>query len=340
MNTSLVYKGYPPDHCCCDSTFLLLPDGTWGVIFMTGGNREPEPANHLRLCRSEDEGVSWSEPAVVFQFDDQACLQSTAFVEAGTVTMFMQTHGGSFDNWLVYTTRSTDNGHTWSEPQPFAPAPRRAFVRNRYVSSWGEWFFPLQSYDIVDDPAVSPFQDGSFKTPFVAALITGDQGRTWTQSNRIEPCHAWAENNITELSDGRLVMLIRYDGSGCLYRSESADRGRTWTAAAPTEIPNPGSKFRLHRLSDGRICLVHNPNPATSHPNSKPAAQCHRNPLSLWISDDDMQTWGYREDLITFPGMLAYPDGEVSADESRLRFTFDYNRHDVIFVDVSLPAGG
>jgi len=336
---SLVYKGYPPDHCCCDSCLRIMPDGTWAAIFMTGGKSEPEPENHIRICHSTDSGYTWSKAEVVHQFADRACLLSEVYVEGDVVTMFVETHTGRFGDWKVSTTRSADSGRTWSDLEPFVPAPRRAFVRNRFVASWGEWFLPLQSYDIVDDPTPSPMKDGSFKTPYDAALVSGDQGKTWAQSGRIEPCHAWAESNITELSDGRLVMLVRYDGSGCLYRSDSTDRGRTWTEAEPTSIPNPGSKIRLHRLSDGRICLVHNPNSATSHPNSKRAANCNRNPLSLWMSDDDMRTWGYRQDLIDFPGMLAYPDGIIDDKEEWLHFTFDYNRHDVIYVGVKLPDG-
>ena len=50
-----------------------------------------------------------------------------------------------------------------------------------------------------------------------------------------------------------------------------------------------------------------------------------------------MSSWRHQEDLLTFPGMLAYPDGEVDPTETRLRFTFDYNRHDVIFVDMAIP---
>jgi predicted neuraminidase len=142
---------------------------------------------------------------------------------------------------------------------------------------------------------------------------------------------------VVELGNGRLVMLNRADGTGCLWRSESADRGRTWTDPVPTAIPNPGSKFRLFRLKDGRIVLVHNPNAATSHPNSKYYALCNRNPLALWISDDDLVTWSYQRILTDFPGHLAYPDGVVDETETYVHLVFDYNRHDVIYWGAELP---
>ncbi len=37
------------------------------------------------------------------------------------------------------------------------------------------------------------------------------------------------------------------------------------------------------------------------------------------------------------PAMLAYPDGEVDADERFIHFVFDYNRHGCIYWGAELP---
>ena len=95
--------------------------------------------------------------------------------------------------------------------------------------------------------------------------------------------------------------------------------------SSPSGIPNPGSKFRLFSLSGNRIALLHNPDPA------------RRNPLALWISDNDMVSWDYRKILTDFPGNVQYPDGVISADERFLHFAFDYNRHDLIYWCTELP---
>ena len=323
-----VYKGSPPNHCVCDQALRQFPNGDWGIIFMTGGKHEPELENHIAICRSTDQGATWSPPKTVLRFDDRACLLSEVFVHGGEIHIMGVSHLGRFEDWQVFVLTSKDSGETWGDPVPFKPLLRRAFIRNLYISTWGEWILPYQSYDTMPDPVASPLADGSFKSAVNGALISSDEGGTWEKSTEIGPTAGWAENNLVELRDGRLVMLIRADRTGSLKRTESTDRGRTWAAPVATDIPNPGTKFRLHRLSTGRIVLIHNPNP-------NPGV---RNPLALWTSDDDMETWSHRRTLIDFPGQLQYPDGFVDAAEGYVHFAFDYNRHDLIYVGAKLPT--
>ena len=333
---ALVYKGMPPNVTCCDQALRILPNGEWIVFFMTGGNVEPERANFVALCRSTDQGETWGPLETVLRFEDRACTLTEALVHKGAVILFVNVHAGFFDQWRNYTICSRDGGRTWGRPEEFTPLPRRGFVRNIYRASWEEWVAPFQYYEPTGDLDISPLKDGSFRRMWIGTLVSPDEGRTWVKSNLVGSQY-WAENNVVELRDGRLVMLNRADGTGCLWRSDSADRGRTWSEPQPTEIPNPGAKFRLFRLRDGRIAMIHNPNPRTSHPNSKHYALCNRNPLALWISDDDLSTWGYRRLLTDFPGHLAYPDGVVDEREEYIHFAFDYNRHDVVYWGAKLP---
>jgi predicted neuraminidase len=334
---SLVYKGVAPNCTCCDQALRILPNGEWVVVFMTGGNIEPEPANFVALCRSTNQGETWGPMETVLRRDDRACTLTEALVHGNELIVFVNIHAGYFDRWLNYTIRSRDHGRTWSEPEPFAPLPRRGFVRNIYRASWGDWIMPFQYYEPTGNPDASPLKDGSLEHAQIGTLVSRDEGRTWARSNLV-PGRYWAEANVVELRDGRLVMLNRADLTGCLWRGESTDRGSTWSDPVRTDIPNPGSKFRLFRLRDGRIALIHNPNAQTRHPNSKTYALCNRNPLALWISDDDMQSWGYQRILTDFPGHLAYPDGEVDGNEAYIHFAFDYNRHDIVYWGAGLPG--
>lgn len=325
---AFVYKGSPPDHCVCDQALRQLPNGEWVIIFMTGGDHEPRKENYIAMCRSKDRGVTWGKPETVLRFDNCACLLSEVIVHGQEIRIMAVTHLGFFEDWRNFVLTSRDNGQTWDKPVSFTPMPKRTFLRNLYISTWGEWFLPWQTYDVMPDAAASPLRDGSIKQARNGVLISNDDGKTWTKSASIGPTSGWAENNVVELRDGRLVMLIRADGAGCLRRSESTDRGRTWAQPERTDIPNPGSKFRLHRLSTGRIVLIHNPNPKCGV----------RNPLALWASDDDMKTWTYKRVLTDFPGQLQYPDGFVDEEEGYVHFAFDYNRHDLIYVGARLTG--
>lgn len=333
---SLVYKGNPPNITCCDQALRILPSGEWITFFMTGGSTEPHADNFVALCRSTDQGEAWSPLEVVLKLPDRASTMTEVIVDGDLITLHVQIHRGWFDEWRNYVLRSSDAGHTWSAPEVFAPLPRRGFVRNLYVTTWGDWVLPYQYYPPTGNIDSSPLDDGCFKDMRIGTLVSHDRGQTWTDSNRVHG-RCWAEDNVVELRDGRLVMLIRADGTGCLWRCESPDRGRTWSEPVPTAIPNPGSKFRLFRLRDGRIAMIHNPNPLTSHPNNKHYAQCCRNPLALWVSADDLQTWGYQRLLVDFPGQLAYPDGVLTPDEAWIHFVFDYNRHDIIYYGAQVP---
>jgi len=335
---SLVYKGSIPNHCCCDQALCLLPGGRMVVVFMTGGNKEPEVDNHLRCCWSDDGGRTWSKPREILRFPNRGCCMSQMIVrDDGELTVFANPHDGRFERWDVCTISSRDGGESWSEPRTFEPMPRRAFIRNIIFTSWNEWLMPVQSYANAGRWEESHLDDDSMQRPENGVLISQDKGKTWECSAMVRGANGWAENNIVELSDGRLVMLIRSDGAGVLLRSESTDRGRNWSAPARTTIPNPGSKFRLFKLRDGRIILIHNPNGLTHHINNQPGAQVTRNPLSMWISNDDLQSWGDKRDLTDFPGMLAYPDGMVDAEEQYVHLVFDYNRHDVIYWAAAIP---
>ena len=123
-------------------------------------------------------------------------------------------------------------------------------------------------------------------------------------------------------------MLMRAEYGGFLWRAESGDNGRTWTDAWQTDIPNPTSLAALIRLPDDRIALIHNA------VGGVVGERAQRDPLSIWLSDDEMETWYLREDVIT-GGQLAYPCALIV--DNRLVFSYDRNRREARFVSVDLP---
>ena len=343
--TTIVFDGQRPDSLACDTTLRKMPDGSWAMIMLGGGHTEPLPENRVFITRSQDNGMTWSpmEPidlGVKAKDPNTALVPSELMVHGDRCTMFVATHDGTFGNWKEWVTHSDDSCRTWSQ---LAPAPGRlhdrTFIRNHLVTRDGRVLLPFQHYlRVAETREISQGRRFSPTTnPRNGVLMSEDGGETWAEHGDIrltdnDDYHGWAENNIVELSDGRIAMLIRGDGlGGVLYYAESSDGGRTWPKfAEKTDIPNPGSKATLYGLGGDAVALLHNPNPK------------HRSPLALWVSFDGLKTWPYQRILIPEScdgpeGKLNYPDGFVSSDKQFLHFAFDDNRHRAVYVKAKLP---
>ncbi|HAY83168.1 MAG TPA: hypothetical protein DCY79_25460 [Planctomycetaceae bacterium] len=343
--TQIIFDGISPNKLACDTTLRKMPDGSWVMVMLGGGDTEPLPANRIFLTRSHDLGKTWKplkpiDFGVKKQNAHTALVPSELMVHNHHCTLFLATHDGTFADWKEWLTHSDDSGRTWSELQP-APGRLhdRTFIRNHIVTRDGRILVPFQHYlrvgatrSITNGRRFSPPTN-----PRNGVLMSHDGGRTWKEYGNIrissdDDYHGWAENNIVELADGRIAMIIRADRlGGVLYYAESSDGGRTWPEfARPTAIPNPGSKATLHSLGGDHVALLHNPNPR------------HRSPLALWVSFDGMQTWPYQRVLVAESqdgprGRLNYPDGFVSHDQSTLHFAFDDNRHRGVYYSARLP---
>lgn len=325
--THLIFEGTTPNKLCCDTTLRVMPDGSWAMVMLGGGDKEPLPANNLFLTRSKDQGRTWSamEPirlGVKEKNPERALVPSELMVHNGVCRLFFSNHDGRFMDWTSWYVTSKDGCRTWSEPRPVPDKIHKAtFVRNTLVKRNKELLVPFQHYESADGPV----------NPRNGVMLSKDGGETyelhgWIRISPDDKYRGFAENNVVELSGGRIVMLIRADRlGGVLFRAESQDGGRTWSDASPTDIPNPGSKATLYSLGGDSVALLHNPNPTV------------RNPLSLWVSFDGMKTWPYRRDLVTSPGRLNYPDGFVSRDRKYLHFAYDDNRYKAVYYGARLP---
>jgi len=320
----VIFDGKSPNKLACDTTLREMADGSWVMVMLGGGDREPLPENRVFITRSRDRGKTWLpvEPidlGVKTKNPDMALVPSELMGHAGRWTLFVATHDGHFGNWRSWYTQSDDSCRTWG---PLIPSPgklhRSTFIRNHITTRDGRLMLPFQHYLGPRGPV----------NPRNGVIISKDGGRTWSVHGWIRVSdddnhRSWAENNIVELADGTIAMLIR--ARGALLRTDSRDGGHTWSETYKTKIPNPSSKATLYSLGGNTVALLHNPNPR------------NRNPLALWISFDGLKTWPYRRDLIRWPGRLNYPDGFVSGDRRYLHFAFDDNRHRAIYVGAKLP---
>ena len=348
---SMPYDGFTPNRMVCDTTLRLLPDKSWILFMLAGGDTEPSPLNYTGITRSTDEGRTWTPLAafdVGFPREGKTIGQgpTEVLVRDGRATLFFSTHSKHWANdWRSWYLTSDDSFKTWSKPVEMpGRLKERTFIRPSINARDGRILMPFQHYVGPDAEKDKAPLDRAFTNPRNGVLMSADGGKTWSEHGDVrlttdDRYFGWAEPTIFERADGAIVMLIRADKlGGVLYQAVSADGGRTWPEfAEKTAIPNPGSKATLFPLGGNAVALLHNPNPKV------------RRPLALWISFDGMKTWPYQRVLVEeagpdphYPGKLMkgslnYPDGFVSEDKQWLHFAFDDARHRAVHYSAKLP---
>lgn len=331
------------DTLSCEPILRRMPNGELLLVSQCGDVSEPAPGNRVYVFHSRDEGETWSRPALIREDDGRAVYQTEVTVTGNRVIVYLTLHNGRFVDWVGDRLVSEDCGHTWTSIGPLPGYETYAFPRGGIRLRDGGLMMAVQRYPIsaeendrlrregrmvfdadidrVENHVLVSRDDGAhweaFRGPDVP--MKGATGRKWV----------WSEPTILELRDGRIVMLLRVCGTGCLWRSESRDGGHSFTPAEPTDIPNPNNKPKLLRLQDGRIALIHTPNSTLGFAG--------RNPLAVWLSEDEMETFSDRRVITDFPGVFCYPDG--FSEGGHVLLSIEYNRHDILFVDADLSKG-
>jgi hypothetical protein len=334
------------DTLSCEPILRRMPDGSLLCVSQCGGVTEPAIENRVFAFQSLDEGESWKKIGSVYPETGEAVIATEVMVLDGVVHVFLEVHNGRFLNMRSFVMQSRNSGKTWTDAGPPPHFPTFCFIRSMLPLKNGEIILPCQYFPITAEENARlvlsnhnianlhhqrGMEDARIDHVGNDLIISSDRGQTFERvsgprfSIKGESGRAWIWNEPTlaQLSDGTIVMLLRVDGSGCLWRSESKDNGRTWSEAVQTSIPNPGNKPKLIPLSDGRIALIHTPNPNPSFNG--------RNPLALWISDDDLASFSDQRIITDFPGNYCYPDG--FHENGHILFTIEINRHDILFFD-------
>lgn len=328
------------DMLSCEPILRRMPNGELLCICQCGDVTEPAPGNRVYVFHSLDEGENWSAPVSIYPEDGCAVYATEAVVIGNRMIAYLTIHNGCFLNWVGERMESTDNGYTWKAIGPLPGFETFAFPRGTIRLSNGKLMMACQSYPISPEEnerllkANAKVWDADIDHMENHVLISSDEGMSWdihrapfiTIKGETGRRWIWSEPTLAELSDGRIVMLLRMDGAGCLYRCESKDGGVSFSAPVPIDIPNPSNKPKLISMNDGRIALVHTPNRRQGFK--------WRFPLSVWVSDDDLKTFSDKRIVTDFPGAFSYADGV--SEGNHIRFTIEYNRHDILYVDVDL----
>ncbi len=267
-----------------------LQDGRLMAVFYAGYDHVSMPAERLprggqiACCTSDDEGQTWSPPALLYDSPHDDRDPSICQLKSGRLVCNFfslaksQTPGRDWDGQGTWMVTSDDLGRTWS--------PARQIAADAYCSS------PIR--ELSDGRLILGLYREKTATAVGAVTCSDDGGETWSDVKEIDNGghRLDAETDIIELKDGTLYAAQR----PVMCASVSADRGRTWSVSKPMGFE--GHCPYLLRTADDVILLAHRL-PATS----------------LHYSRDECQTWSENvpvDDVIgAYPSMVNLQDGSV-----------------------------
>jgi len=183
------------------------------------------------FIRSEDEGLTWSEPVVINP--SGPCL-------AAAQDVLLRTSAGR----IVFPTYMTvGQGNFRLEDAAFPGG----YVNGTFVSSDAHFFDPRFSAAVV--------------------FYSDDEGQTWQpnrdgelmivmdQATRFYGC---AEPSVTEVTPGKLLMMVR-TRLGRHFQSWSYDNGDTWSRLQPTQLAGNQVPCQVRTFRDtGHLLCVFN----------------------------------------------------------------------------------
>jgi len=175
------------------------------------------------------------------------------------------------------------------------------------------WMTRIKPLMLADGRILLPLYSDGFNMSMVA--ISADDGDTWHASlpivgrGNVQPA-------LVQKRNGNIMAYMRDNGDAPsrVQTGESADYGYSWSAAQKTNIPNEAS-VELLVLKDGRWAFVGDDE------------DDGRYRLSLYLSDDEGQTWKWKSTLENDQkrnGRFSYPCLIQTAD-GLLHISYSYS---------------
>ncbi|MBE5731625.1 MAG: helix-turn-helix domain-containing protein [Clostridiales bacterium] len=281
--------------------------------FYSGGTKEEE-GNYVVLLKSDDDGKTFSEPiTVVFNKEGGRCFDEVIWIDPKGRLWLCWAYMGKYNEGEYASVCEDPDADelVWSEPRLIG---NDIMMCKPTVLTSGEWLFPIAVWEdwlrnLNNMPPVN-MDERKNKQKGAFAYFSSDNGKTFIKKGGIiAKDRSFDEHMITELSDGRLMMLIRTTYG--IAVSFSYDRGVSWTNAQDSKIGGPCSRFSITRLKSGRHLLI-------NHYNFN-----GRNNLTALLSDDDCKTFKYSL-LLDERSQVSYPD--IQEHNGYIYITYDRER--------------
>lgn len=218
----------------------------------------------IRYVRSTDSGRTWSESNLLAdtQWDDRLHNGLTQLSD-GTLLCawfviwdwpargYVDVPSGEDDQYALFISRSTDNGHGWSKPERIVDRPEFHAACGSHIRelSDGTLLWVLYYYNTRGTSELHAL-----------SVRSKDQGKTWTDDTLIGPRNSrFEEADILELKDGRILALIDKSRSNSVI-AYSTDKGKSWPSSAMTKLDFGAGAPSLLQTSQGQILLSYSDN--------------------------------------------------------------------------------
>lgn len=286
-----------------------MPDGSMLCTYLSGGHTEPENENVVLAVRSYDDGITWTQPHILFSHRERAayCTEIFNAHDLNHPILFLNTYAAEtrYREMSTFYCTTTDSGHTWSDPVSLPGPLSHVNIRQGIILSNGTWLFPVYweevraRWDWKQIPTPNTIHD--LWPCCCGVLISDDKGKSFTEYGYHSAPFTLMENVCIEAEKGHVIMLIRAQSHPFLYRTDSYDYGVTWTQVGPCDIPSASSKLSLVKYKE-HILLIHN---AITDTNN--GVFTERKNLSIWISNDNFTTFDKKINLTAENTIMFYP---------------------------------
>ena len=322
----------------CGAAIKEAPNGDLLCWWLSGSGSEPATDNNVLVARSTDKGNTWGEPSILIP----------AGAMAGAMTCMYPTNDGRiiafgahwpadkrYTVWHYFRMESKDNGHTWSDLKSLSVHNNNIAFGSPIRLANGEHLFSASFFDERPKPLVAPVSAlVHAKTEAEALAMPRGEGRRHDEkflthrhgcSVLISPDEnanqlveygyitnrplGLLEPSCIQLKDGRIVMFMRPRWPATSGVGKHGQRPDLVGGLADGH-PQPNFRHPHPALTDGRIALLHNA-------CGEVGKMIRRDPMSIWISDDELETWSIKADII-HGGWLAYPCGYDPRRQARI----------------------
>jgi len=284
------YCAHPHMAVAADGTWLVVFNRAPRRAFVLHPPEEPLFQNVL--IRSRDEGKTWSAPQVVpsYDYSGTECASLTVLRDGSVFLnqwrfdwypldlakrLSNQSHLSYphqfMRGWLTSPEHEADH-YAGVAPEVLAPWVRgggRSFVHisrdhgRSFIETVEITTVPFSGgygmrgmIECADDTIILPLCDiPNYRQVFT--VMSRDGGRNWSRPSLAAAGegHEFEEPAIIQLKSGRLLMVMRDNGTRRLHRVFSGDGGKSWSA--PEMLPMEGYPPHLLLIAGGRLLMTY-----------------------------------------------------------------------------------